>query len=94
MPLQIIGVHRTSDVHGNPYLAINSLMWIDDHTQNRGITTRDVLFDWINDDGMAYVLDEHGNKFRLLTATTKGGLKYLRTVFDETKSDRLLSFSA
>jgi len=94
MPLQIIGVHRTSDVHGNPYLAINSLMWIDDHTQNRGITTRDVLFDWINDNGIAYVLDEQGNKFRLLTAITNGGLKYLRTVFDETESDRLLSLSA
>jgi hypothetical protein len=94
MSLQIIGVHRTSDEYDNPYLAINSLMWIDDNTQNRGITTRDVLFDWINDNGMAYVLDEQGNKFRLLTATTKGGLKYVRTVFDETKSDRLLSLSA
>jgi hypothetical protein len=94
MPLQIIGVHKTSDVHDNPYLAINSLMWIDDHTQNRGITTRDVLFDWINDNGLAYILDDEGNKSKLLTATTKSGLKYVRTVFDETKSDRLLSLSA
>jgi hypothetical protein len=43
MPIQITGVNRTHGEYDNPYLAINSLVWIDDHTQNRGITTRDVL---------------------------------------------------
>ncbi len=94
MPLQITGVHRTSDNYDNPYLAINSLMWIDDNTQNHGITTRDVLFDWINDNGTAYILDDDGNKFKLLTATTKSGYKYVKTVFDESNSDRLLSLVA
>ena len=73
MPLQITGVNSTMGEYDNPYLAINSLVWIDDYTQNRGITTRDVLFDWINDNGTAYVLDEEGNKAKLLTATTKSG---------------------
>lgn len=91
MPLQITGVHKTNDKVDNPYLAINSLMWVDDNTQNHGITTLDVLFDWINDNGTAYIVDDEGNKFKLLTATTKSGFKYLRTVFDETKSDRLLN---
>lgn len=94
MPIQITGVYRTNDEYDNPYLAINSLMWIDDHTQNRGITTRDVLFDWINDNGTAYVLDEEGNKAKLLTATTKSGYKYVKTAFDETKSDKLLNLPA
>jgi hypothetical protein len=90
MPIQITGVHSSNADYDNPYLAINSLMWIDDCTQNKGITTRDVLFDWINDNGTAYILDDDGNKFKLLTATTKSGFKYVKTVFDETKSDGLL----
>jgi hypothetical protein len=77
MPLQITGVHKMSNEFENLYLAINSLMWIDDTTQNRGITTREVLFDWINDNGLAYIIDDEGNKFKLLTAITKSGFKYV-----------------
>lgn len=91
MPIRITGIHSTNHDFDNPYLAINALAWIDDHTQNRGITTRDVLFDWINDNGLAYILDEEGNKAKLLTATTKNGYKYVKTAFDETKSDKLLN---
>ena len=91
MPLRITGVNSNNGEYDNPYLAINSLVWIDDHTQNRGITTRDVLFDWINDNGTAYVLDEEGNKAKLLTATTKNGYKYVKTAFDESKPDKLLN---
>lgn len=94
MPIQITGVTKTDDEYENPYLSINSLMWVDDNTQNRGITTRDVLFDWINDNGTAYILDDEGNKFKLIAATTKSGFKYVRTVFDETKSDKLLNLLA
>jgi hypothetical protein len=94
MPLQITGVHKMSNEFENLYLAINSLMWIDDTTQNRGITTREVLFDWINDNGLAYIIDDEGNKFKLLTAITKSGFKYVKTVLDETKQDRLLSLVA
>ena len=60
MPLQITGIHKMNNEFENPYLAINSLMWIDDTTQNRGITTREVLFDWINDNGLAYIIDDDG----------------------------------
>jgi hypothetical protein len=94
MPIQITGIHKTNNEYDNPYLSINSLMWVDDNTQNRGITTRDVLFDWINDNGMAYIVDDEGNKYNLITATTKSGFKYVRTVLDETKSDKLLNFLA
>ena len=94
MPIQITGIHKTNNEYDNPYLSINSLMWVDDNTQNRGITTRDVLFDWINDNGTAYILDEEGNKAKLLTATTQNGYKYVKTAFDETKSDKLLNLLA
>ncbi|WP_183560126.1 DUF3892 domain-containing protein [Mucilaginibacter sp. SP1R1] len=94
MPIQITSVNRTNDEYDNPYLSINSLVWIDDHTKNQGITTRDVLFDWINDNGTAYVVDEEGNKAKLLTATTQNGYKYVKTAFDETQSDKLLSLLA
>ena len=94
MPIRITGIHSTNRDFDNPYLAINALTWIDDHTQNRGITTRDVLFDWINDNGTAYVLDEEGNQAKLLTATTKNGYKYVKTAFDETKADKLLNLLA
>jgi hypothetical protein len=94
MPIRITGIHSTNHDFDNPYLAINALAWIDDHTQNRGITTRDVLFDWINDNGTAYVLDEEGNQAKLLTATTKNGYKYVKTAFDETKADKLLNLLA
>jgi hypothetical protein len=94
MPIQITGVHKAHEEQENPYLAINSLMWIDDSTQNRGISTRDVLFDWINDNGTAYVVDEKGNKTILLTAVTQNGYKYVKTVCDDSKPDELLNLLA
>lgn len=86
MPLLITGLHTGSNKINDPYLAINALAWVDEHLQNNGIIPVDILFDRLDDNGIAWVVDEPGNKIKLQPAITGSGSKHVRTIFDNTKN--------
>jgi hypothetical protein len=92
MKIRILSVKRDEGEYENPYLAIDYLEWVGEPARIIGTTDREKLYDWIKEaKGVAYIVDEDGNKTFLKPATDAGGKKYVRTVTDETQTDVLLS---
>jgi hypothetical protein len=89
--IRITCIKKDSGDHENPYVAIESLGWVEDGTAKTGNDTRLEMYDWVvNKKGKAYVKDAQGNVAYLMGAISKRGNKYVKTVADETKSDNLL----
>jgi hypothetical protein len=83
---------KTDTRYKNPYIAIDSLEWVNERINVKGITERTKLYDWIKDgDGEAYIIDQHGNKSSLIPAVCPDGNKYVKTVYDESEQDQLLA---
>ncbi|MEP6911859.1 MAG: DUF3892 domain-containing protein [bacterium] len=91
MSVRITCVTKDKGNHENPYVAIESLGWIEDGTLKTGNSTRLEMYDWVvNKKGKAYVKDSQGNVAYLIGAISPRGNKYVKTVSDETKTDNLL----
>jgi len=92
MAVRILGIKTDSSPHHNPYVAIDSLEWVNERINVKGVTDRSKLYDWIkNENGEAYIIDRHGNKTHLLPAVCPDGNKYVKTAADEPEDDILLS---
>ena len=91
MSVRITCIKKDSGNHENPYVAIESLGWIEDGTSKTGNNTRLEMYDWVvNKNGRAYVKDAQGNVAYLVGAISPRSNKYVKTVADETKTDNLL----
>jgi len=91
MAVRIICIKTDTKPHHNPYVAIDSLEWINERINVKGLTERAKLYDWIkNEDGEAYIIDNNGNKTSLIPAVCPDGNKYVKTVTDESEPDYLL----
>src|SRR5476651_1165801 len=91
MAVRIICIKKDEGKYENPYVAIDHFEWINERINVKGITDRSKIYDWIKDeDGEAYIIDPKGNKIHLIPAVTPRGLKYVKTVDDETVMDSLL----
>jgi hypothetical protein len=94
MSVRITCITKDNGNHENPYVAIESLGWIEDGKSNSGKSTRLEMYDWVvNQNGKAYVKDAQGNVAYLIGAISPRGNKYVKTVADETKTDNLLKLS-
>jgi len=92
MAIRIVCIKTDAVVKENPYVTIDSLEWVNERINVKGITERSKLYDWIkNEDGEAYVIDTNGIKTCLIPAISSRGNKYLKTVWDETTLDMLLN---
>jgi hypothetical protein len=92
MAVRILCIKTDAEFHQNPYIAIDSLEWVNERINVKGITERAKLHDWIKDgDGEAYIIDKHGKKNILIPAVCPQGNKYVKTVKDESEPDHLLS---
>ncbi|GAA3980816.1 DUF3892 domain-containing protein [Mucilaginibacter dorajii] len=92
MAVRILCIKTDEKRHRNPYVAIDSLEWVNERINVKGITERSKLYDWIkNEDGEAYIIDQYGNKTRLIPALCPEGNKYVKTVKDESEPDILLN---
>jgi hypothetical protein len=90
MAVRILSIKTDATLHHNPYVAIDSLEWVNERINVKGITERTKLHDWIkNKEGEAYILDDSGNKTCLIPALCPEGNKYVKTVKDESESDIL-----
>ena len=93
MAVKITCIKKSNGFHENPYTAITSLGWTNDRDGKSGISTRSQMFEFLENGGVAYVVDSLGNRANLITAETNSGLKYVKTVPDETKTDNLLTLN-
>ena len=91
MAVRITCIKKSNGFHENPYTAITELGWTSDNDGKSGTSTRFQIVEFLENGGVAYVIDNLGNKANLITAETNSGLKYVKTVADETKTDNLLS---
>jgi hypothetical protein len=90
MSVKITCIKKANGNHENPYIAINSLGWLNESTEATGTTTREGMYDFINKSGNAYVKDPKGNKAELVAKISQKGTKYVKTVADSVESDNLL----
>lgn len=92
MAVRIVCIKKDEGEFENPYIAIDYLEWINERINVKGITDRNKIHDWIKDEeGEAYVIDKTGNKFYLIPAVSARGIKYVKTVPDESEADYLLT---
>ena len=91
MAVRIICIKKDEEHNDNPYLAIDYFEWVNERINVNGITERTLIHDWIKDgNGEAYITDTKGNKTYLIPAVCPQGNKYVKTVVDETVTDKLL----
>ncbi|CAN5446422.1 hypothetical protein BH09BAC6_BH09BAC6_04490 [soil metagenome] len=91
MAVRIICIKKADGKHENPYIAIDHLEWVNERINVKGITDRTKIHDWIKDEqGEAYIIDKAGQKILLIPAVSPQGIKYVKTVIDETVADSLL----
>ena len=92
MSVRITCINKAGGDHENPHVAIASLGWINEETNESATSTRLEMYDWIKEkNGIAYVRDAAGNQIRVGTAVTQYGTKYVRTYRDKVWTDNLLA---
>lgn len=89
MAIRITCINKANGQHENPYVAISHLGWVNEATNERGWSTRELMYDWIKTGGHAYV--QAGTaRADVITAESPRGTKYVRTRADSTDRDNLL----
>ena len=89
MSIKITAIHL-EDGQGHEH--ISKLRWINPADGNTGTSSRETIVAWIeNQNGKAYVEDQHGNRVDVGVVTPARGSKYLRTYADKTWTDNLLA---
>jgi hypothetical protein len=90
MAIRITCIRKASGYHENPYVAISHLGWVEDGSGSTGESTREVMYDWIeNKGGEAYVLGG-GSRARVYGAVSPAGTRYVKTEPNDTSADNLL----
>ncbi|HZY35615.1 MAG TPA: DUF3892 domain-containing protein [Mucilaginibacter sp.] len=90
MSVRITCIKKNSGNHENPYLAIETLTWINESTNAVGTSSREQIYDWVKDGGYGYVKDSAGNTARLLAEISPKGTKFVKTKPDDEQTDNLL----
>ena len=90
MAIRVTCIRKAGGDHENPYVAIESMNWINDANNKSGTITREDMHDWVKGGGAAYVADSRGNTAYLVAMVSPKGTKYVKTEADDVKSDNLL----
>ena len=91
MAVKITCIKKDGGNHENPYIAISSMSWLNEGSNQVGTSTRLEMYDFVvNKQGVAYVKDAHGNTANLMGAVSPNGKSYVKTIADNVKSDNLL----
>jgi hypothetical protein len=89
MAIRITCISKDGGNHENPYVAINTLGWLNESTGEQGRSARVQMYDWVVANGYAYV-QAGASKAQLIGAVSPHGNKYVKTEADDTKADNLL----
>jgi hypothetical protein len=90
MAVRITCIKKDGGNHENPFVAISTLSWINDVTNATGTSTRLQMYEFVTNNGIAYVQDYLGNKANLKGAISDKGNKFVKTYSDNVASDNLL----
>lgn len=89
--IRITCINKANGDHENPHLAISHLGWQNTQTGETGKSTRQQIYDWLNNKGgQAYVTDATGQAVTVTTATSIYGNPYVRTISDGRETNNLL----
>jgi hypothetical protein len=92
MSVRITCINKAQGVHFDPHSAILTLGWTDDQTMNTGKSTREQVYEWLkNQNGVAYVVDQYGNKAYVFPRENIHGTKFVQTAADRVWTDNLLA---
>lgn len=92
MSIKITCINKQQGYHEDPHHAISQLGWLEDGTGKSGKSSRLEIYDWIKDqNGVAYVTDNYGNKAYLITKVSRSGTKFVQTVADGRETNNLLN---
>jgi hypothetical protein len=93
MAIRITCINKAGGQHYDPHSAITYLGWINPSTNEKGKSTRLVIYDWLktNSENRAFVLDRNGNKAYLYPRVSANGTKFVQTYADRVWTDNLLA---
>lgn len=91
MAIRITCINKDNGNHENPNVAITHLGWVNESDGRSGKSTRLEMYEFIKNDGQAYVTDNYGNKDYLVNAETALGTKYVKTKADGAQGNNLLA---
>jgi len=78
MAVKITCIKKDNGNHENPYVAITSMNWIDEKTQQSGTSNREAVYEFVKEGNEAYVKDSSGNKAILEAKVSPKGTKYVK----------------
>ena len=92
MSIRITCIAKASGDHENPYVAILKLKWENlNFSNDRGIYTREEMYEYVKNGGEAWVYDRSGNsRAKLIALISLRVTKYVKTEADFTTNDNLL----
>lgn len=94
MAIRILTVTKDPNPSADPISAhvnIRDFQWVNEQTQNKGSSTREVMYDWIvNKKGSAYVKSLEGDLIYLFGAISPNGDRYVRGILNGVWNDILL----
>ena len=74
MAIRITCINKAGGQHYDPHVAITNLGWVNDSTGEMGKSTRQAVYDWLqNSTNQAYVRDGFGNVAYLGTRENQHG---------------------
>jgi len=95
MAVRIIGIKpkpaiaQTDKV--SAHLSIEKFKWINEQSLKSGITSRDLMFDWIvNKQGKAYIVSTDNKRIFVYGAKNPSGQDYIRSIEEGKWTDKLL----
>lgn len=88
MAIRIIGIRLEG---GYSHQHISQLKWINEQTYENGVSTREVIVDFIDNQGGKAYVDEGGYRAYVYVRTPNVGPKFLQTYADGKWQDNLLS---
>ncbi len=96
MAVRIIRIQPRQDPASNDpvlaHLGITSFQWINEESQQSGVASRELMFDWIvNKKGRAFIRKTDNTTIPIFGVRTATGQQYIRTVENEQWTNDLLS---
>jgi hypothetical protein len=90
MGVRITCINKANGQHENPYVAIQTLGWLNEQTGQGGKSSREEIYDFVvNKGGRAYVTAA-GRTADLIGMVSPRGTRYVKTRADSTAVDNLL----
>jgi hypothetical protein len=91
MSIRIVRIKKPSGLNSNPHEAISEFDWIEDLTGKSGIASRQQIYDFLQNKGVAYVKDARGDVAYLYPKQNLYGTKFVQTYADGIWKDNLLA---